>query len=212
MSRKIAFVGFGDLGKQFEILLSDAPTLPIDQVVYFDDNANALGVKQSEPFSNFLLPDYQDFEYYVALGYKHLSTKQRLMKQLDARQQPTFVHASCFVSPSAILGKGVFVYPMCNLDKGVKIGDGCLLNNSVVVSHDSVLGECCYLSPGVILSGQVTVGACTFIGTGSVVSNGINIGSNVTIGIGSVITRDVPDNSQVIGNPMKILTKTLEVR
>lgn len=163
MSRKIAFVGFGDLGKQFEILLSDAPTLPIDQVVYFDDNANALGVKQSEPFSNFLLPDYHDFEYYVAFGYKHLSTKQRLMKQLDARRQPTFVHASCFISPSAVLGKGVFVYPMCNLDKGVKIGDGCLLNNSVVVSHDSVLGECCYLSPGVILSGQVTVGACTFM-------------------------------------------------
>ena len=69
-----------------------------------------------------------------------------------------------------------------------------------------------YLSPGVVLSGNVSVGADTFIGSGVIVSNGISIGSNSVIGIGSVITQDVPDNSTVIGNPMKFLKTNLVIQ
>lgn len=36
---------------------------------------------------------------------------------------------------------------------------------------------------------------------------GVKIGNNVTIGAGAVVVKDVPDNSLVIGNPMKILPK-----
>lgn len=36
---------------------------------------------------------------------------------------------------------------------------------------------------------------------------GVKIGNNVTIGAGAVVVKDVPDNSLVIGNPMKIIPK-----
>lgn len=36
---------------------------------------------------------------------------------------------------------------------------------------------------------------------------GVKIGDNVTIGAGAVVVKDVPDNSIVVGNPMKIIPK-----
>ncbi len=41
--------------------------------------------------------------------------------------------------------------------------------------------------------------------SGAIVFGGIKIGNNVIIGAGSVVNKDVPDNSKVVGNPMRII-------
>jgi len=41
--------------------------------------------------------------------------------------------------------------------------------------------------------------------SGAIVFGGINIGDNVIIGAGSVVNKDVPSNSVVVGNPMRII-------
>lgn len=49
------------------------------------------------------------------------------------------------------------------------------------------------------------IGNDVYIGANSVVFGEITIGNNVIIGAGSVVDKDVPDNSTVFGNPMRII-------
>jgi sugar O-acyltransferase (sialic acid O-acetyltransferase NeuD family) len=208
MARKIAFVGYGELGKQYQSFLE---IKEFDNFVFFDDILYDLKNPKAMPFKAYISDSFEDFSYYIALGYKHLKLKKNIIEELGAAILPEYIHQSAYVNPAATIEKAVFVYPMSNIDKGARIGFGSLLNNSSVVSHDCIIGACCYISPGVVLSGQVSVGDCTFIGTGSVVANGVNIGKNVTIGIGTVVTKNIPDNSIVIGNPMRFLSNKLEI-
>jgi len=207
----IALIGFGELGKQIIALLL-AETKP-DRQCYFDDIAYGEGRNGALPFSAYMQEEYNDFDFYIGLGYKHLATRVKIADHLLSldRRLPTYIAPGSFVSHSAILGQGTILYPMCNVDKDVRLGKAVLVNNSVTISHNTVVGDSSYLSPGVTISGFVTIGSKTFVGTGTVIANNVTIGSNVIIGIGSVITRDIPDNTSVIGNPMKILKTRLRL-
>lgn len=46
---------------------------------------------------------------------------------------------------------------------------------------------------------------------GAIVVGGITIGDNVTIGAGAVVVKDVPSDSTVVGNPMRIIRKNTGV-
>lgn len=52
-----------------------------------------------------------------------------------------------------------------------------------------------------------TIGNNVSIFAGAIVVGGVKIGNNVTIGAGAVVVKDVPDNSLVVGNPMRIIPK-----
>lgn len=205
----IAFIGYGEMGEQvYELLKQKYATLT---PVYFDDELYKSKIKNAHPFKDYLKDDFKKYSFIICLGYKHAVLKDKIFKQLckQDRKILSYIHASCFVSRSASVGAGTVVYPMCNIDKEVKIGSSVLLNNSVVISHNSIIGNSCYLSPGVALSGNVTIGDNTFLGTGTVVANGIKVGKNVVVGIGTVVTKNIPDNSYVIGNPMKFVDRLL---
>ena len=206
-----AFVGFGELGRQVEALLPQPPR--DDPVVYFDDPLTGRGHASARPFAEFVDDRYRDYEFYVCLGYQHLETKSRLVRELMelGRRVPAFIHDSCQVSASAAIGSGALVYPMCVLDKDVSVGDGALINNSVTVSHNAAIGTCAYLSPGVVLCGYVRIGAQTFVGAGAVISDGVTVGDGVKIGVGTVVTQDIPPGASVIGNPMRILDRQLDL-
>lgn len=38
---------------------------------------------------------------------------------------------------------------------------------------------------------------------------GVSIGNHVVIGAGSVVTKDIPDNCMTVGNPAKIIRKSI---
>jgi len=202
---QIAFIGYGEMGMQVHDLLKQkyAKLKP----VYFDDGLYKSKIKNAYPFKDHTKDSFKKYSFVICLGYKHAALKTGMCKQLLKldRKVLSFVHASCFVNRSASIGVGSVLYPMCNIDKEVRIGNAVLINNSVVISHNAAIGNGCYLSPGVILSGNVTLGENSFLGTGVLVANGIKIGKNVVIGIGTVITKNIPDDSFVIGNPMRFV-------
>jgi len=207
-----AFVGFGELGVQIADM--------IDQIegskhrIVFDDVAYQQGMPNAHPFNDYSNDAFEAYHFYVCLGYKHLQRKLAILDHLAAlgRHISPYCDSSAFKNVSATIEPGVVIYPMSNIDKDVHIGRGSLLNNSVVASHNCHIGNCCYLSPGVILSGYVSIGDCTFIGAGSIISNNVSIGRNVIIGIGTVVISDIPDHASVIGNPMRILERTLRIK
>jgi len=202
---KIAFIGYGDLGRQVHALIQQAGA-PVE-AIFFDDNLYQQKQLNAFPFESYANDEYKNYSFIVSLGYKRLAAKKKILQRLadSGRNLCSVIHPSCFVNPSATIDHGVIAYPMCNIDMETRIGKGVVLNNSVIVSHNSIIGNCCYLSPGVVVSGNVAIGENTFIGAGAILSNSIKIGNNVIIGVGTVVTQDVADNSTVIGNPMKFV-------
>jgi sugar O-acyltransferase (sialic acid O-acetyltransferase NeuD family) len=205
---KLAIIGYGTLGKQIETFIIEC-NLNIEKIIYFDDIAVKGNVSNSFPFPDHLNPVYEEYNFIVALGYKHLQEKNKIQTELikKGRKLFTLIHKEAYVSNTAIVGKGCIVYPGCIIDNYVKLDDGVLLNNGVIVSHDCEIDSCCFLAPGVILSGRSTIHENCFIGTGTMISNDIKIGANSTIGIGSVITKNIEPGSFIIGNPMKVVKK-----
>jgi sugar O-acyltransferase (sialic acid O-acetyltransferase NeuD family) len=202
---KLAFIGFGELGKQIHAFIKEKNASA--ECIYFDDILYSQKIVDSFPFNLYTDNKFADYNFIICLGYTLLKKKNQILQELIElnRKQVSFIHASSFIMSTAFVDDGTVCYPMCNIDKDVKIGKSVLINNSVVISHNSIVGDCCYLSPGIIVSGNVIIGNNTFIGAGSIIANNLSIGNNVTIGLGSVITKDIPDNSFVIGNPMKLV-------
>ena len=213
MIHKIAYIGFGDLGKQLSLFLHQTVADEISEV-YFDDNLFSTEHLNSFPFLRYTDGEFDGYDFFVCLGYKNLELKTKILDQLKAtgKKLPNFIHPSSIINPTTTLGAGVIIYPGCNIDQHVILEDGVLLNNSVTVSHNSVIGESSFIAPGVVICGNVKIGKENFTGSGTIISNNVELGDNVITGIGTVITSNVPSGSSVIGNPMKILTEKINLK
>ena len=203
----LCFIGFGELGNQLASLINDVDSN--NEIIYFDDILFDSNKNNAYKFDDYTNNNIVDSKYIIALGYKHLKKKMQILNYLIEKKTNlfTFIHEKGFVNKSSTIDEGAFLYPNHNIDKNVKIGKCVIINNSVTISHDSIIRDCVYISPGVTISGNVEIGECTFIGTGSIISNNVKIGKNVKIGIGSVITKNIPDGMCVIGNPMKFVNE-----
>ncbi len=206
--KKIAYVGFGEIGKQISLFIREKYGEGVKEI-FFDDTLFQNGAKNSFALNEYKNPEYENFDFYIGLGYYYLELKEKIVKDLIKlkRNLPNFIHYTSYIHPDVKIDDGVIIYPGCIIDKNVIVAKGVLLNNAVTISHDCEINECCYLSPSVTLSGFVSIEKCCFIGTGTLISNNIKIGKNVICGIGSVVTKNIPDKINCIGNPLKIVKK-----
>lgn len=83
----------------------------------------------------------------------------------------------------------------------ITIGDNVVITNAAILAHDGST----QLSLGYSKIGRVDIGSNVFIGYGSIVLPNTRIGNNVIVGAGTIVTKDIPDNTVVCGNPMRIL-------
>jgi sugar O-acyltransferase (sialic acid O-acetyltransferase NeuD family) len=210
---KLAFVGYGALGRYIEATVKESESVVPSEVVYFDDALHRTGVPHAFSFDVLSSQDFREHRFYVCLGYKHLIRKQQIVDQLLElrRDLPSFVHASSYVHPSVKIGAGSFIYPGCSLDRGTTIGNGTWITNADVIAHDCVIGDCCWFGATVTLSGHVKVGNATFLGSGTTVANDVHVGSRVIVGTATAVTKNIADDASAIGNPMRILDRPLRL-
>ena len=83
----------------------------------------------------------------------------------------------------------------------VTIGNNTLITGSRILTHDASTKK----GLGYTKLGKVTIGNNVFIGINSIVLPNVTIGNNVIVGAGTVVSKDIPDNSVVVGNPMRIV-------
>jgi sugar O-acyltransferase (sialic acid O-acetyltransferase NeuD family) len=121
----------------------------------------------------------------------------------------TIIHPSASVSSMARLGSGTVVFQNVTVTSNVQIGNHVIILPNCVISHDDVIGDYTCITGGVCISGGVTVGQSCYIGTNSAIIGNITIGNYCLIGMGSAVLDSVPDHVVVVGNPAKVLRKTI---
>jgi len=90
----------------------------------------------------------------------------------------------------------------------VEIGDNVrITKGTVFITHDGGVnifhGE---IGGGIF--GRIRIGNNVFIGTNCIILYGTTIGNNCIVGAGSVVRGHFPDNSVIVGNPAKVVTRT----
>ena len=109
------------------------------------------------------------------------------------------------------LGEHVFVNANCTfLDGGyITIGTHTLVGPCVQIytphhpmDYQERRGSKEYAYP-------VTIGEDCWIGGGAIICPGVTIGNRCVIGAGSVVTKDIPDDSVAVGNPARVIRKSV---
>lgn len=117
----------------------------------------------------------------------------------------TLVDPSCFVHPSARLGRGCVVYAGCFIGLNAEIGDRVFMLSGCVVNHDDRIGDRVIMASGVTLAGAVTIEADVYLGQSCTVRQFLRVGARSLIGMGAVVVKDVPPRVVMAGNPARKL-------
>ncbi len=154
-------------------------------------------------------PVYADFppsteEAIIAIGDNLI--RKRIALQYPY-QYPVLIHPKACVSKRATLGKGTVVIGGATINIGAKIGQHVIVNTNASVGHDCLLGDFVHIAPNAALAGNVCIGEGTNIGLGAAIKQGVHIGSWCLIGAGAVVIENIPDNSVVVGNPGRVISR-----
>lgn len=105
---------------------------------------------------------------------------------------------------------GIQIPRQTSIGAGLKFGHW----GTIVVNNEAILGKNAMLSPGCLIGnsqgkkkGTPVIGDNLVMQTNSIIVGKVNIGNNVLIAPGAFVNFDVPDNSIVIGNPGKIISR-----
>ena len=99
---------------------------------------------------------------------------------------------------------------------GTKVGKALMFPHysCIVINGSAIIGDNCTIYHGVTVGsvrgpkgGAPHIGNNVVIASGAKVIGNITIGNNVMIGSGAIVVTDIPDNSVVVGNPGKVISK-----
>ncbi len=123
-------------------------------------------------------------------------------------------------SVGTFIGENTYIAPNVYLDVShkpgkIKIGSNCnITRNVVVLSHtDTRLGgprKIWEEYGGERTFGETIIGDNVFIGVNSVIMPGAKIGDNSIIGALSFVRGEIPEGSIAVGNPAKVIGKTMD--
>jgi acetyltransferase-like isoleucine patch superfamily enzyme len=111
-----------------------------------------------------------------------------------------------------------FVY----IEEGVVIGNRCKIKPNVFIPTGVMIEDDVFIGPNATFTNdkhprvsgdwkllETRVGRGASVGANAVILPGIKIGPNSIVGAGAVVTKDVPEGSVVVGNPARVMAKTI---
>ena len=192
-SRKLIVYGAGGQGR---VVAEAAAAQGWGVLGYRDDR-----LQPGTPVAAWRVLDHLDADacWIVAVGDNVI--RRRLLNALQqaGRVLATVAHPTAVVSPSAVLGEGVYVGPQAVVQAMAHVGVGTILNTGCIVEHDNRIGEAAHIAPGSILCGHVRVGQRSLIGAGATVMPGVRLGDDVVVGAGSMVRGDVRSEERRVG-------------
>src|SRR5512146_2552145 len=119
------------------------------------------------------------------------------------------------IQKNAHIGRNVKISSHTFVCEGVNIEDDVFVGHNVSFINDKYPrstsnGQLQTEADWTVVQTRVKRGAS--IGTSATILCGVTIGENAIVGAGSVVTRDVPENTIVAGNPVRVIRKVEEAK
>lgn len=139
----------------------------------------------------------------IALGSRVAAARYNVFQRAAAAgvELRNLIHPSCWIAPSARIGKNVVMMPGCVVGPNVEVGSPSCLFSNVTLEHDCKVGDNVVLGPGCTLSGLVQIGSHCFLGAGVVCAPEVNVSDGTLVGAGAVVTSDLPSSTVCYGVP-----------
>ncbi len=203
--RRLCILGAGGHGK---VVLDAAMQMQCwYEYIFLDERypqlTSTLGVRVVANIENYSSVLDANTDWIVAVG--HAKTRQSISEKImqNFGAPVTIVHPHACVSKFAQLGSGTVVLAGAVINPGATVGKYCIINTCSSVDHDSILACAVHVCPGTRLGGNVSVGEASWLGIGASIKHSVNIGSKVVVGAGSTVISDIPNSTQVVGNPAR---------
>lgn len=154
---------------------------------------------------------YKKFENYKEVTFIFQSYDIQDMKKtinfkdslgIPLNRYCTFVHPSCMVSRSAIIGVGTVILANSVVNPKAKVGQFNTIVSGVTIGHDAVIGNYNLIATQAVVA-NIVMGDRNFIGINATTNNKITIGDDCMIGMSSNVIHDVPSGTKCFGNPAK---------
>lgn len=202
---QLGMIGFGPLATEALKFLAEAHQ-EIDQLTVFDDTVAGPDGSLQYPFSDWREQKDELDTFFIALGYRHLGLKGKLIQEIIGFNMTLLrvAHPQAYVGTEEI-GAGTLIYPLVYLGPRCKIGMGVVVHNSSSIAHDTTIGDCSFIASNVTICGNVEIGKRTFIGSGSTIVDGVRIGDDCKIGAGSLVQHNLNSGQCAVGNPARIV-------
>jgi acetyltransferase EpsM len=131
--------------------------------------------------------------------------RERIARRYDAAgvRWATVVHATAFVSPTAVLGDGAAVLAGAIVNTRARIGRHAVVNTGAVVEHDVSVGDFTQIGPAAAIGGGTEIGGSCYLGLGCRVRDHVRVGDGALVAMGAVVVAAVPAGAVVKGVPAK---------
>lgn len=207
-SHRLVIVGAGGFGRELLNWAHEAVGATWSEIVWVDDNAEALaGFNYPQPRLSALtdyVPEPRDL-CVVAIGSP--KARQKVTEDLQARGAAfvTLRHPTSIVSATARIGLGCVLCPLSFVSADAVLEEFVHVNALTSIGHDVHVGSFSTLSAHVDLTGGVATGSRTFFGSGARAIPGIRIGHDAVVGAGATVMRSVQDGVTVFAQPARKL-------
>ena len=208
--QKLAIIGSGDLGQQ--IAYHARADKKYEVVGFFDDfkenyeKVNGISILgKISDIINLYNQGRLDC-IIIGIGYKHMPFRKNLFERFHGIVPfGTYIHSSCLIDKSSIVGKGSVIFPGCLIDQKVVIEENVLLNVGCCVAHDSIVGAHSFLSPRVAIAGFTKVGKQCILGINSTIIDNLELVDLVQLGAASVAIKNIDKPGLYVGNPIRFI-------
>lgn len=206
IGKRIFIIGAGTYG---EAMCELSQILGYSVVGFYDDNeklmnTKVMGIPVVGTISSLVNHDVSDLNFVVAIGNNNL--RMRIMDELNMRgaNTPTLIHPRALISPSAVIGKGVYIQANAYIWTKTQIGDYCIVSPGVVIAHHTIVGKACLISTLSGIGASIVIEDNVFIGMNVTIMTGVHkVAGNSIIGAKSLILKDTHPDGVYAGVPAK---------
>jgi UDP-3-O-[3-hydroxymyristoyl] glucosamine N-acyltransferase len=186
-----------------------------EQASIINDLANMLKSQNQEVTiqhpDDFLAGNVSVDKQYMVCVTRDLDLRYSIIEKLDSDQltRGTFVHPSCWIDPTAIIGQGSFVGPFCTVACGAVLGKDTCVGPYTMISHKATIGQGTLIHTGALIAGSTSIGQRCTINVRATLIDKITVCDGVTIGAGSLVTKNIDTPGNYIGSPARNLNKNI---
>lgn len=129
--------------------------------------------------------------------------RKTIVRSIGNDRWITVVHPFAWVSPTAILDRGVVVFAGSAICSGAHIREHSIINLGAKIDHDVTVGKFVHVAPQAALGGGSTVEDDCYIGMAAAVRDHVTVSAKTLVGMGAIVTKQFDQGQTLVGIPAK---------